>query len=220
MSTLKLVIGNKNYSTWSLRPWFFMHQLGVEFNEEMVWLFEEGTEEKLAPYFSNHKVPVLVVDDLAVWDSLAIIETIADLYPEKHGWPSDPKARAVARTVAAEMHSSFSDLRNALPMNIRKHYPNYPIADAVQTDINRIIALWDYCRIYKATTNSDSLWLLGDFSGADAMFAPVVMRLITYDVALTGFAAEYVDFVHNSATMQKWIEGSKRETKIIVQDEV
>lgn len=221
MSSLKLVIGNKNYSTWSLRPWFFLKQLGITFDEEMVWLFEDDMEEKLEPYFSNSKVPVLVESDsgniMSIWDTLAIIEYAADKFPEKNGWPTDLKTRAKARAVAAEMHSSFTDLRNALPMNIRKHYPNYPITEEVQTDFNRIFALWDYCRKNKI---SDGPWLFGDFSGADAMFAPIVMRMMNYDVKLTGFAADYVDYVHNSATMQEWIEDSKSETKIIESDEV
>ena len=144
MSKLKLVIGNKNYSTWSLRPWFFLKQLGIEFDEEMVWLFEDDMEQKLEPYFSNSKVPVLAEEDMNIWDTLAIIEFVADKYPEKNGWPNDLNTRARARSVAAEMHSSFTDLRNALPMNIRKHFPNYPITDEVQTDLNRIFALRDY----------------------------------------------------------------------------
>lgn len=221
MRSLKLVIGNKNYSTWSLRPWFFLKQLGIPFDEELVFLFEEDTNKKLEAYFSNEKVPVLVDNDtdeaLQVWDTLAIIEYIADKYPEKQGWPADLKTRAIARAVSAEMHSSFTDLRNSFPMNIRKHYPNYPIDDSVQRDLNRIFALWDYCR---ANTVSDGPWLFGAFSATDAMFAPVVMRLINYDVKLSGFSADYVGFVHNCTTMQEWIEGSKSETQVIEQDEI
>jgi len=217
MNKLKLVIGNKNYSTWSLRPWFFLKQLGIEFEEEMVWLFEDDMEAKLAPYFSNSKVPVLVDEGTSIWDTLAIIEAIADKFPEKQGWPEDLTTRAMARSVAAEMHSSFIDLRNALPMNIRKHFPDYPITNEVQTDLNRVFALWDYCRENKI---SDGPWLFGEFTGTDAMFAPVVMRIINYDVKLSGFAAEYVNYVHNCATMQEWIEDSKSETQIIEEDEV
>ena len=217
MSELKLIIGNKNYSTWSLRPWFFLKQLGIAFDEEIIFLFEADTDQKLENYFSNAKVPVLVEDDLNVWDTLAIIEYVADKFPDKNGWPSDLHIRAKARSVAAEMHSSFTALRNALPMNIRQHYPNYLITDEVQIDLNRIFALWDYCRENKV---SDGPWLFGDFSGTDAMFAPVVMRLINYDVKLSGFAADYVDYVHNSATMQEWIADSRSETQIIESDEV
>jgi len=179
MSKLKLVIGNKNYSSWSLRPWFFLTQLGIEFDEEMIWLFEDDMTEKLKPYFSHSKVPVLVYGDddseVIIWDSLAIIEAIADKFPEKNGWPADIKTRAIARSVSAEMHSSFTDLRNTLHMNIRKHFPNYPITDEVNIDLNRIFDLWNYCRDNKI---SDGPWLFGDFSAVDAMFAPVVMRII------------------------------------------
>jgi len=217
MSQLTLVIGNKNYSSWSLRPWFFLTQLGIAFEEEMVWLMEDDMVEKLAPYFSDSKVPVLVDGDLKIWDSLAIIEAIADKFPDKQGWPADRKVRAIARSVASEMHSSFVDLRNALPMNIRKHFPNYPISNEVQTNLDRIFALWEFCREHKV---SDGPWLFGEFSGTDAMFAPVVMRIVSYDVPLSGFAAEYVDFILKSKTMQTWIDGSKTETKIIEEDEV
>ena len=217
MSRLKLVIGNKNYSTWSLRPWFFMKNLGVDFEEELVFLFEADTSKNLENYQSNEKVPVLIEGDLQVWDSLAIIETIADRFPEKRGLPADPVARAVARTVSAEMHSSFFALRDALPMNLRKHFPDYRITADVQSDIERICWLWDYCRSHASAPGQ---WLLGEFSGADAMFAPVVMRFLGYDVKLSGFAAEYVDFVYKNEYMQEWIEDSKSETQIILQDEV
>ena len=131
MSTPILIFGNKNYSTWSLRPWFLLKNLGIDFAEEIVFLFEENTDELLKPYFSNKKVPVLIDEDLQVWDTLAIIEYISDKYPEKMAWPNGLKARAIARSVSAEMHSSFSALRNALPMNIKKHYPNHPISEVV-----------------------------------------------------------------------------------------
>jgi len=217
MSGLKLVIGNKNYSTWSLRPWFFLKNLDISFEEELVFLFEESTKENLNPYFSNEKVPVLVDGSFQVWDTLAIIETIADKYPEKNGWPQNFKARSAARTVSAEMHSSFLALRNALPMNIRKHFSEYPISNDVQADIDRIVELWEYCRKYKTSNNQ---WLLGEFSGADAMFAPVVMRLIGYDVTLSGFSGEYLDFVLNNKYMQEWVKGSQTEKQIIQGDEV
>ena len=142
MNSLKLVIGNKNYSTWSLRPWFFLKNLEIDFEEEIVFLFEENTDERLKPYFSNEKVPLLVEGDLQVWDTLSIIEYIADKYPEKQGWPEDIRSRAIARSVSAEMHSSFTALRNELPMNLRKHFVDYPITSEVQTDIDRIVALW------------------------------------------------------------------------------
>ncbi len=217
MSQLTLIIGNKNYSTWSLRPWFFLKNLGIDFKEELVFLFEEDTNTILSPYFSNSKVPILLDGNTQVWDTLAIIETIADKYPEKKGWPEDAEARAISRSASAEMHSSFFALRNALPMNLRKFFENYPITDDVQADIDRIVALWEYCRKHKV---SNDQWLLGDFSGADAMFSPVVMRFIGYDVKLSGYAGEYLDFVYENQHMQTWIEASKQETQIIEEDEV
>ena len=185
------------------------------------WFFilQDDTDEYLKPYNSNGKVPILIDinNGFQVWDSLAIIETIADKFPEKQGWPKEATARAFARTVSAEIHSSFFALRDALPMNLRKHFADYPITGDVQLDIDRLTLLWEYCRQHK---NNNGVWLFGDFSGADAMFAPVVMRLLGYDVKLTGFAAEYVDFVYNNEYMQEWINESKKETQIIEEDEV
>jgi glutathione S-transferase len=194
-----------------------MKNLGIDFKEQMVFLFEKDTNEILKPYFSNEKVPILLDDELQVWDTLAIIEYIADKFPEKQGWPEDAKDRAIARSVAAEMHSSFTALRNALPMNISKQYPDYPITTEVQIDIDRIVVLWEHCQQHASNKGP---WLLGGFSGADAMFAPVVMRLITYDVKLSGFAADYVNFVLKNSHMQSWLAAGKLETQIIEEDEV
>ena len=217
MNSLKLVIGNKNYSSWSLRPWFFMKNLGIEFDEEMVFLFEEGTANKLSPYFSNEKVPLLVTESIEVWDTLAIIEFINDKFPELQGWPASPDERAVARSISAEMHSSFFALRDALPMNCREYYPNHPIDEGVQIDIDRIVRLWEHS---SKNYGSSGPWLFGDFSGADAMYAPVVLRLTGYDVKLTGFAADYTQMVLENQHMQDWFNAGKKETQIIAVDEI
>ena len=217
MNNLELVIGNKNYSSWSLRPWFFLKNLGIDFEEKLVFLFEEDTEEKLKPYFSDEKVPILIEDNLQVWDSLAIIETIADKFPDKNGWPKDPNARATARAVSAEMHSGYFALREALPMNCRKHFPDYPITDDVQTDIDRIISVWEFCKI---NYGSNGPWLFGEFSGADAMFAPIVLRLSGYDVKVSGISKDYIDMVMRNKHIQSWIEAGKAEKQIIKIDEV
>jgi glutathione S-transferase len=216
MNTLKLVIGNKNYSSWSLRPWLFLKNLGIDFSEELVFLFEDETEKLLKPYLSGNKVPVLVDGNLQVWDSLAIIETIADKYPDKYGWPKDAGARAVARSVSAEMHSGFFALRNALPMNGRKNFPNFSISEEVQADVDRVVTLWEYC---KQHYGSNGPWLFGEFSGADAMFAPVVIRLTSYNVKLTGFAKEYVEMVLQDEHMKDWIRAGKGEKQVIDGDE-
>ena len=217
MNTLKLVIGNKNYSSWSLRPWFFLKNLEIDFEEEMVFLFEGDTEEKLEPYFSDGKVPVLLDDNLRIWDSLAIIEAIADKYPDKQGWPKDADARAIARSVSAEMHSGFFALRNALPMNCKKHFLNYPITDEVQKDIERIVSVWEFCR---NNYGSNGPWLFGEFSGADAMFAPVVLRLSGYDVKFSGITKNYMTTVLQNTYIQHWIEVGKSEKQIITMNEV
>ncbi len=200
-----------------MRPWFFLKNLDIAFKEKIVFLFEDDTNDILSPYFSNDKVPVLVDEDLQVWDTLAIIEYAADKFPEKQGWPADIKARAIARSAAAEMHSSFMALRNALPMNLRKHFPDYPINDDVKADIQRIFELWDYCKQNAAVKGP---WLMGEFSGVDAMYAPAVMRLIGYDVKLSGFAAEYANIVLNNQHMQDWMAAGKKETQILASDEV
>jgi glutathione S-transferase len=223
MNKLKLVIGNKNYSSWSLRPWFFLKNLNIDFEEELVWLFEEDTEARLKPYFSNEKVPILVDSSitlqdgssLQVWDTLAIIEHIAARFNK--GWPKDAAHKAIARAVSAEMHSGFTGIRNALPMNCKKHFPDYPIEADVQQDIDRIVAVWDYCR---ACSNTNGNWLLGEFSGADAMFAPVVMRMIGYDVKLSDFASDYTQMVLENNAMQEWIRAGKQESHVIEEDEV
>ena len=217
MNKLKLVIGNKNYSSWSLRPWFFLKNLNIDFSEELIFLFEDKTEESLKPYFSDGKVPILIEGDLQVWDSLAIIETIADKYPDKQGWPKAADARAVARSISAEMHSGFFELRNALPMNCKKHFPNYPITDGVQADIDRVVSIWEYC---KQHFGANGPWLFGEFSGADAMFAPIVLRLSGYDVKLTGFAKEYIKMVLQNENIKDWIEEGIKESQIIGVDEV
>ncbi len=217
MNKLKLVIGNKNYSSWSLRPWFFLKNLEIDFDEEIVFLFEDNTERKLKPYFSDEKVPILLDGDLQVWDSLAIIETLADKFPDKLGWPKDTDAKAVARAVSAEMHSGYFALREALPMNCKKHFPDYPITGEVQKDIDRIISVWEFCR---SNYGNNGPWLFGKFSGADAMFAPIVLRLSGYDVKLPGITKEYVKMVLQNEYMQSWIEAGKAEKQVIEIDEV
>lgn len=223
-NTLKLVIGNKNYSSWSLRPWFFIKNLEIEFEEELVYLFKEDTTQMLSSYFSNDKVPLLIdsskpESQLEIWDSLAIIEYVADKHPEAKGWPTSIEARAVARSASAEMHSSFMSLREALPMNCRKFYSNYEITDTVQQDIDRITSIWDLC-FSKYGKERKGNWLFGEFSGADAMFAPIVSRFKTYDIQLNGFASEYVQMVTENCYMKEWVEEAKKETEIIEQDEV
>ncbi len=218
MTKLTYIFGNKNYSSWSLRPWFYLKQNNIEFIEQKISLdlAVPFTNPVLTEYFSDYKVPILVDDGFEVWDTLAIMEYLADKYPEVSSWPKDLKVRAVARAVSAEMHSSFGALRGALPMNCRKFFANYPIAEKVQRDINRVQDVWQYCAQYK----TDGDWLFGDFSIADAMFAPIVLRFAGYDVKLNAQALKYVEFVLENKHIKAWIKESKKEEWVIPEDEI
>lgn len=216
MSDYTLIIGNKNYSSWSLRPWIWMKQAGIPFTEKRVSLFVDTTRMELQPYFSNYKVPVLKVGEILVWDTLAILEYLAEQHPQAGGWPADGRARAMARSVSAEMHSSFAALRGAMPMNCRKHFPDFRYSDAVQVDIDRITTLWTHCR---SQYGAGGGWLFGEFTIADAMYAPVVMRLHGYDVKVTAVAQQYIDTMLDNPYMQDWIKAGEEETEIIEQDE-
>ena len=217
MESYTLIIGNKNYSSWSLRPWIWMKQAGIDFKEKRVALFTEETDAQLAPYFSNFKVPVLLDNDLSIWDSLAILEYLADKHPELHGWPDDRRARAVARSISAEMHSSFPDLRNQLPMNCRKQFADFIISPEVENDIARITAVWEYCR---GQYGQGGPWLFGDFSIADAMYAPVVLRFKGYAVSLESAAHDYVEMMYHNPFIEEWIAAGSTETEVIEADEI
>lgn len=217
MSRYTLVIGNKNYSSWSLRPWIWLRQCEIEFREKRIALFTDSYKQELQPYFSGGKVPVLLDGDLTIWDSLAILEYLAEQHVDARGWPEESRARVVARSVSAEMHAGFAALRGALPMNCRKHFLAYAITDAVQQDINRVTALWTHCRQHYGAGGG---WLFGEFSIADAMYAPVVLRFHGYDVSLPGVAGEYVQYVLKNRYIQEWMEAGRQETDIIAEDEV
>ena len=188
---LKLVIGNKNYSSWSMRPWVLMTQAGIAFEEIQIWLAEPDTAANIARHSPSATVPVLIDADgarsIKVWDSLAIAEYLAEKFPEKNLWPADAVLRAQARSVSAEMHSSFTALRTHMPMNIRNRYPGKGMTAEVAADIARLQAIWGDC-----IDLSGGPCLFGNFGTADAMLAPVVFRLQTYAVAMQGKAAAYV----------------------------
>lgn len=214
MAEFTLIIGNKNYSSWSLRPWLWMRHLGLEFDEVMVPLFNSDTDEKLGKYFSNYKVPILIHNNFEVWDSLAICEYIAELFPQNFYW--DPKQRAIMRSLCAEMHSSFISLRGELPMNCRREPSPLAVSDACQADINRIQDLWRHAAIYSDEKDG---WLFGSFSIADAMFAPVAIRFHRYGVELNKAAAAYVDRLLHHPAMREWIAAGRIESQIIESEE-
>lgn len=217
MSKLKLIIGNKNYSSWSLRPWIFLRHYQVDFEEKRVSLFVETTNDELAGYDSDLKVPILKDGDLVVWDSLSILEYVSETYLENKGWPADIRARSVARSISAEMHSSFTNVRNELPMNCRKRFENITLSREAEREIKRIMHLWRKCR---EEYGNNGEWLFGEYSIADAMYAPVALRLDGYNIPLSGIEEKYVSSVLHHPAILEWIEAGKLETEVIDEDEI
>src|SRR5512139_1086452 len=212
MPPLTLVIGNKNYSSWSLRPWLVLRQAGIPFEEVRIPLYRPGSTEALAAWSPSGKVPALHDGDLRVWDSLAICEYLNERFPDKQLWPRDAAARAVARSISAEMHSGFSALRENMSMNIRARYPGKGRTAASLTDVDRIVAIWTDCR---ARFGGGGECLFGRFGIADAMYAPVALRFQTYDVALTGAVKDYADAVLALPALQAWVADAVAETERI-----
>ncbi len=217
MSKLTLIIGNKNYSSWSLRPWIFMKNFKLDFEEKRVALFIESTAAELAEYDSDFKVPVLKDDELVVWDSLSILEYISEQYLENRGWPAETKARSVARSISAEMHSSYFNVRNELPMNCRKKFENIELSKGAEREIERIKVLWRKCRGEYGNTGE---WLFGEYSIADAMFAPIALRFDGYGIPLVGVEDAYVQSVLKHPGIVEWVEAGKLETEVIEADEI
>ena len=212
---LKLYIGNKNYSSWSMRPWVLMHQAGIAFDEVMVRFdsFDADSDFKRALKDVNPvgKVPVLMDGDLAVWDTLAIAEYLAERFPDKALWPADPKARARARSVCAEMHSGFTSLRGACPMNLEASLPEvgalaWRDKPGVRADVARLEGMWT--ALLQAHGGP---MLFGDFSIADAYFAPVCMRLRSYGLPVSDTVRAYVDRVAALPGVAAWIKGALAE---------
>ena len=216
---LQLVIGNKNYSSWSMRPWVLLRQAGIPFEEiQLKFGQSDGglTVPGIEKYSGARKVPVLMVDGEAVWDTLAIAETAAELFPEKKLWPEDARARRLARSACAEMHSGFQALRGKMPMNIRRSYPGKGLTPESKKDIDRVVALWSECR---ERFGSGGPLLFGTFSIADAYFAPVVMRFRTYAVDVPRAARDYCAAVEALAAVREWVEGAQRENEFVAADE-
>lgn len=211
--TYELVIGNKNTSSWSLRPWLVMKAFGIPFNETLIRLRRPETATEILRYSPSGKVPVLKSDGLLIWDTLAIIEFLAEQHPNKRLWPADRDARAIARSVSAEMHSGFQALRNECPMDFI-NVLGFPDASApVLADIARIVAIWKDCR---QRFGDAGAFLFGAFSAADAMYAPVASRFRTYGVDLSRFgddgtAASYRDTMMSMPDMVAWAEEARAE---------
>jgi glutathione S-transferase len=216
---VKLIIGNKNYSSWSLRGWLACKQSGLAFEEITVPLFGDDWQAKrssddLAP--SHGKVPILWDNEAVVWDSLAIIEYLADKVGRDRFWPKDDAARAMARSMVAEMHSSYMALRRECPMNIRNRVQGISLGEEVHADIVRILTLWAEAR---ARFGKGGPFLFGTFGAADVIYAPVVSRFLTYGIGVPGFAQAYMQAVWEHEWMQQWINAAEAEDWVIEQYE-
>ena len=209
-----LLIANKNYSSWSLRGWLALRHAGIDFDEQIVMLDQPDTQAKILAFTPSGRVPALKDGGLLIWDSLAICEYAAEKNPEM--WPADTKARAVARAVSAEMHSGFQALRQALPMNLRATGRKVELTSAVLADIDRIEHIWVDCR---ARFGEGGPWLYGRWSLADAMYAPVATRFVTYGIHRSGAFDDYISAVFGDADFQQWKQAALAETEVIPDDE-
>lgn len=210
-----LTIGNKNYSSWSLRPWILMRHLGLEFTERLLPLDTPEFSRDVRTFSPSRRVPVLEHDGLQVWDSFAICEYVCEL--AGRGWPRERDARAVARAVSAEMHAGFSILRSQWPMNARAAGRRTPPSPERAADIARIEQLWGDCR---RRFGSAGPWLFGEYSVADAMYAPVVLRFHTYGAALGETSSAYVATVLEDAHLREWLDAARAESWIIEASEI
>lgn len=217
MEKLELVIGNKAYSSWSLRPWLVLKEVGAQFVETRVPLYVHGYKEELLKHAPSGKVPILKHGAVTVWDSLAICEYLAELFPDTELWPRDQAARALARAVSAEMHSGFSAIRGAMPFNCRATGRYVPITAEIQKEIERVVSLWRDCR---AQHGKGGPWLFGRFSIADAMLIPVARRFVTYSVPLDAVAQSYVDAALGHPAMREWTAAALQETEVMISNEV
>ena len=214
---LRLIIGNKNYSSWSLRSWILLKEAGIEFEENRIALDEEGSAADIARFSPAGRVPVLMLGEEPVWDTLAIAETVAERWPEQDLWPADAAARAHARAVSAEMHAGFSTLREAMPMNCRAMGRKVSLPDALTADIDRVLDIWSDChRRYE----SRGAWLFGHFTVADAMFAPVVLRFRTYGINLPESSSAYPRRLLESESLQDWLAAAESEVEVIKREEI
>jgi glutathione S-transferase len=212
MSGLTLTIGNRNYSSWSMRAWLPLRATGADFTEQMVLLGRDDTAAGISRHSPTGLVPVLRHGDLVIWDSLAIAEYAAELFPEAGLWPVDPRTRAVARSVTAEMHSGFTAVRGNMPMNIRASYPGEGRGPGVDADIARITTIWESCR---RDFGAGGDLLFGDFTIADAFYAPVVSRFKTYGVEVGGAAGAYMEALWADPAVREWVAEAEAEDWVV-----
>lgn len=215
--SLTLIIGNKNYSSWSLRPWIAMKVAGLTFREEVIPLYEPNSKERILAFSPAGKVPVLVDGDIRVWESLAILDYVAEKFPEAGLWPDAAPARAHARAVAAEMHAGFIPLRRHCPMNMRRPVRARDLPAEVADNVRRIDALWTDCRTRFAKSGP---FLFGEFCAADAMYAPIVSRFHTYDIAVGQAARGYMQAIMALPAWAEWAAAACQEPWVMPGNEV
>ncbi|MCY6383522.1 glutathione S-transferase family protein [Hoeflea prorocentri] len=215
MSEIVLYIGNKNYSSWSLRPWIAMRILDIEFREELVPFDMAAGNPAFADFSPTNKVPVLEHGTVRVWESLAIMEYLNDLFYTKRIWPHEHDRRAHARAISCEMLSGFSALRSACPMNMRREPAELAVSQAARDDVKRIVAIWKEC-----LEQSGGPFLFGHFSAADAMFAPVVNRFDIYRLTADPTALSYMEHMKSLPAWQEWESAGRAESWVIEEDEV
>ena len=216
MSHAKLVIGNKNYSSWSLRAWLLLAETGTPFDEIRLPMDTPEFKADIHNYSPSGRVPVLIIDGNAVWDTMAIAETIAERWPDLGLWPDDPVARAHARSISAEMHAGFSRLRETMPMNCRAMGRKVALPGDVAAEIDRVFAIWADCQTRYVDGDG---WLFGRFSVADAMYAPIVLRFRTYGINVPESALRYPVRLLQSEALQNWLVDSESETEVIEGEE-
>ena len=215
--TLKLIIGNKNYSSWSMRPWIAMKVAGIAFDETVISLDAADFKAKVGAVSGTGKVPVLIDGDVSVWESLAILEYLAEKFPKTGLWPADAAARAHARAIANEMHAGFLPLRRLLPMNMWRPVIKRELTPEAATNVKRIEEIW---RGARARFGKSGPFLFGDFGAADAMYAPVVARLHTYAVDVEPAARAYMDAVMALPAWREWHAAGVKEPWVLAEDEV
>jgi glutathione S-transferase len=215
--SLALVIGNKNYSSWSLRAWIAMTAAGIAFEEVFIALDLPDTKERIKRHSPAGKVPVLIDGEVRVWESLSILDYLAERFPKAGLWPADPAARAHARSIAAEMHASFAALRSHCPMNLWRPVERRELNPQVEQDVARITQIW---RTAREQYGRGSSFLFGGFTAADAMFAPVATRFRTYDIPCDAVSRAYIEAIHELPAFRAWRDAAYKESFVIAQDEV
>jgi glutathione S-transferase len=215
--SLQLIIGNKNYSSWSFRPWLAMKVAGIAFDETVIPLHTAEFETRLKELGGSGRVPVLIDGDVRIWESLAILEYLAEKFPAASLWPEHAAVRADARAIASEMHAGFSALRRDLPMNVARPVKFRALDDHAAKDVARIDSIWNECR---NKYGAGGAFLFGSFGAADAMFAPVVWRLHTYAVEVSSTALSYMHAMMSLPAWQEWRDAARRESWVLPADEV